>query len=108
MLGERLIAASNRRAAKLDNSYGSLPSPGSYSLRVSPDKVRALPPGAKDPDPIQLFLSPPFATFGSHCRAESYTASAKALHLLGSLRRGFDVGGGAATGLGLPLCYNLL
>src|SRR5438477_5772115 len=42
MLSEWLMMASNRRSAKLDNSF-SLPSPGSYFLLISPDKVGALP-----------------------------------------------------------------
>jgi len=35
MLSERLMMPSNRRSAKLDNSYGPFSSPGSYFVLIS-------------------------------------------------------------------------
>jgi hypothetical protein len=74
-LSGRLMMASNGRSAKLDNSYGALILPAAIFC-VSPDKVRALPPGAKT-FPTQSESYYALYRFGSHCRAESYTTIGK-------------------------------
>ena len=62
MLSERLMMASNRRAAKLDNSYGAFLLPAAISCLLAQTRSEGFPGSKNVPAQSGSYLRPPFDT----------------------------------------------